>query len=123
MPSLPKRRPWNPKPKPTPTLELETGGNRFVVQGTLAERDALRHTPAGIPILNFRIAHVSQQSEAGASRQVEYELACVAVQEKAQLMSAAALGIGLRLEGFLASRSRVSKQLVLHVDKIEFQQP
>ncbi|HKO87843.1 MAG TPA: primosomal replication protein N [Burkholderiales bacterium] len=95
-------------------------GNRFVVQGRLAERDALRHTPAGVPILNFRIAHASQQMEAGAARQVEFELACVAVEEKAKLLSAAALGSAMLLSGFMALGTRSGRQLVLHVDKIEF---
>lgn len=97
-------------------------GNRFVVQGRLAERDALRHTPAGVPILNFRIAHASQQIEAGANRQVEFELACIAVEEKARLLSAAALGSGMRLTGFVAPSGRSGRQLVLHVHEIEFKE-
>ena len=80
----------------------------------------MRHTPAGVPILSFRIAHASQQPEAGADRQVEFELACVAVEEKARLLSAAALGSEMQLSGFMAAGGRSGRQLVLHVDKIEF---
>jgi len=96
--------------------------NQLVLTGVLIERDALRHTPAGIPVLDFRIAHASTQIEAAVPRQVELELACVAVQERAKLLAGAPLGAALRLSGFLAPKSRSSKQLVLHVQSIEFKE-
>jgi len=64
-------------------------GNQLTLAGTLVARDALRYTPAGVPIVSFRVAHASQQSEAGAARQVEMEMACVAVEERARLIAAA----------------------------------
>ena len=96
--------------------------NQLVLSGRLTERDALRHTPAGIPILNFRIAHASTQIEADTPRQVELELGCVAVQEQAKLIAGASLGVGLQLSGFLTPKSRSSRQLVLHVNTIEFKE-
>lgn len=96
--------------------------NQLVLSGRLTERDALRHTPAGLPILNFRIAHASTQLEANTPRQVELELGCVAVQEQAKLIAGAPLGVGLQLSGFLTPKSRSSRQLVLHVNTIEFKE-
>lgn len=96
--------------------------NQLRLTGRLSERDALRHTPAGIAILNFRIAHISQQREAGTPRQVELEMACKAVEEQARMLAESPLGVSLELSGFIAPRSRSSRQLVLHVNTIEFKE-
>jgi len=41
-----------------------TGANRLTLSGTIAALDALRHTPAGIALVEFVLAHDSQQAEA-----------------------------------------------------------
>ena len=84
------------------------------------ELSVLRYTPAGIPALNFRIAHQSTQEEAGVPRQVECEMACVALGATAQLLAGAKPGDGVKLSGFLAAKSLKSRTPVLHVDTIEF---
>ncbi|OIR00888.1 primosomal replication protein n [mine drainage metagenome] len=91
-----------------------------MLAGSLLELAALRFTPAGIPALNFQIAHASTQSEAGAERQVSCEMACVALGPVAQLLSGARPGDGLRLTGFLSAKSLKSRTPVLHVNAIEF---
>jgi primosomal replication protein N len=91
-----------------------------VLAGRLLEVASLRYTPAGIPALNFRMAHASEQTEAGVSRQVECEMACVALGQMAQLLAGAKPGDALRLTGFLSARSLKSRTLVLHVNAIEF---
>lgn len=95
--------------------------NELTLAGRITERDALRHTPAGIALVNFRIAHVSTQAEAGAARQVNAELNCLAVEEQARLVVAAPLGSAIKVSGFLAAKGRSGKQLVLHVRRIEFE--
>ncbi len=97
-----------------------SAANRLEIDGRLASRDALRHTPAGIPIVSFAVAHRSTQREAGEDRQVDVEIACVAVEELARLVSAGAIGAAVRVAGFLAPRGRSSRQTVLHVNDIEF---
>jgi primosomal replication protein N len=94
--------------------------NRLMLSGQLAAKDALRYTPAGVPILTFSVAHESRQDEAGAAREVALEMACVAVEAAAKTLAAAPLGIGVRLGGFLAPKGRHSRQVVLHVNEIEF---
>jgi primosomal replication protein N len=112
--------------------------NELVIAGQLAERDALRHTPAGVALVNFRIVHASQQVEAGTERQVYAEIACVAAEDEARLVAAAPLGAAVRLTGFVAGKgpagarsgatgdarvgSRSGRQLVLHVTRIEFEE-
>jgi primosomal replication protein N len=94
--------------------------NRLTLSGQLAARDALRYTPAGVAVLAFSVAHESRQNEAGADRDVKLEMGCVAVDAEAKAIAAAPLGIGLRLAGFLAPKGKHSRQVVLHVNEIEF---
>jgi len=97
-----------------------TASNRTELSGTLLERGNLRYTPAGIPVIEFRIAHQSEQIEAAASRRVECEIACVALGPIALLLKESSPGCALTAEGFLASRSLKQKTPVLHVTNIEF---
>lgn len=84
------------------------------------ELGALRHTPAGIPTLEFRLQHSSEQDEAGSRRKVEAEIGAVAFETQARLVAQCAPGREMRLEGFLCAKSQRSKKLVLHVTNIEF---
>ncbi|HSD61653.1 MAG TPA: primosomal replication protein N [Burkholderiales bacterium] len=93
--------------------------NRVVLGGRVAGMGELRHTPAGTPIVEFAVNHVSRQVEAGIARSVECELAAVAVGEMARKAALLAAGTTVRVEGFLASRSRGSRQPVLHVNNFE----
>ena len=86
----------------------------------MAARDALRYTPAGVPILSFSVAHQSRQAEAGADRDVTIEVPCIAVEADAKAIAAAPLGIGVKLAGFLASKGKHRRRLVMHVNEIEF---
>ena len=81
---------------------------------------ALRYTPAGLPALEFKLAHESEQDEAGGRRKVQAELGAVAFDSQARLMAGAKLGVQARFEGFLAAKSKRSQRLVLHVTNIEF---
>ena len=70
--------------------------------------------------LNFRIAHASEQIEAGLPRKVECELQGVALGQTALLLKGTKPGDGVRLTGFLAAKSIQSMQPMLHVERIEF---
>ena len=94
--------------------------NRVTVSGKLIELDALRHTPAGVAVLKFRLQHESSQMEAGGERKVSCEIAAVAFEREARLLAAARLGSSVKVNGFLAARSRSSRTLVLHATQIEF---
>ena len=76
--------------------------------------EPLRHTPAGVPLLHFRLLHRSHQDEAGFRRQVECELSAVAMGEVAVSAAVFKIGQTVRVRGFLNRRSRMSKQIVLH---------
>ena len=87
--------------------------------GELAAMEPLRHTPAGLPLVNFRLAHKSLQIEAGYKRQVGCEVACVALGEAALALSRVAAGTQVKVTGFLNRKNRMSAQLVLHANLTE----
>jgi primosomal replication protein N len=80
----------------------------------------LRYTPAGVPVSEGWLQHSSEQTESGAQRLVEVEIAVLALGEAARWLQAAPLGGAVSVTGFLAARSRNSKTPVLHVNSIEF---
>ena len=80
----------------------------------------LRFTPAGVPVTECVVRHVSEQIEAGSPRRVECEIQAVGLGENANWLQAAAPGALVRLTGFLAAKSQKSRQPRLHITKIEF---
>jgi len=86
---------------------------------SIAEREILRYTPAGIPIVSARLLHSSQQIEAGVPRLVELEIAAIAAGEISGRFNQADLGATFRFTGFLARKNRSSKSLVFHISDFE----
>lgn len=101
-------------------MTRRAAANHIALDGVIAQLGALRHTPAGVPVAEFRLKHASERAEAGGTRKVDIEIDAVAFQAQARLVAGSALGRPLRIEGFLCARSRRSKKPVLHVTKIEF---
>ena len=93
--------------------------NAVELQGEVTEVEPLRHTPAGIPLLHFRLQHRSYQNEAGFSRQVECEMGAVAMGEVALGVARVRVGQKVTVSGFLNRKSRMSRQIILHVTKAE----
>ncbi len=94
--------------------------NRVELAGCLIERLALRYTPAGVPVTECRIRHESEQTEAGSPRRVECEIPAIGLGDAAKWLQAATTGSRVKVTGFLAAKSRNSKQLVLHIEHLEF---
>jgi len=97
----------------------ERGDNSFHCIATLAERDVVRYTPAGIPMVSAILAHTSEQLEAGISRQVGFELRAVAAGTIADRLERAEMGALFRFSGFIARKNRNSKSLVFHLTDFE----
>ncbi len=79
--------------------------------------EAIRYTPAGIPLLSFVLQHASEQTEAGLKRKVGCEVNAVVIGDIAK--SSIQIGDNIKAKGFLAKRSAKSTQLVFHIDKLE----
>lgn len=75
----------------------------------------MRHTPAGIAVLRFRVAHSGSQGEAGRQRQVEVEMEAVAFGDVAEALARVEKGRALKLAGFLDRKGAHGGQLEPHV--------
>lgn len=94
--------------------------NEVVMSGVIRDFDALRYTPAGVPVAEFRLRHASTQQEAGQTRRVALDLPAIAFGVVARRLADAPPGSEVTASGFLALRSQKSAQLVLHANIIEF---
>jgi primosomal replication protein N len=94
--------------------------NRTELSGRISELGALRHTPAGVPVIEFHLQHESENTEAGARRQVRAEVDAIAFDAQARLIAGRPPGSAVRIEGFLCAKSKRSRKLILHVTNIEF---
>ena len=80
--------------------------------------DPVRYTPAGIPALNLKLKHSSEQIEANLKRTIDCEL-------EAKIMGDAALrpikiGDRIKTKGFIGKKSAKSSQLIFHINFIEY---
>ncbi len=82
--------------------------------------DAVRYTPAGIPIVELKISHESSQIEAGRTRSVICEVPAVAAGEGARKLAVSPLGARIQARGFLAHPGKSKVRLVLHINEFEF---
>jgi primosomal replication protein N len=92
--------------------------NRVVLCGQVVEIDEIRYTPAGTPLVKFKVNHTSEQIEGGVARKVECEVEVVALDQVGLAASRLKTGEEVCLDGFLARKHRLGNQLVLHVNKL-----
>ncbi|GKS75716.1 primosomal replication protein N [Acidovorax sp. SUPP950] len=92
--------------------------NHVVLTACIAEAQALRYTPAGLPALDLKLEHGSQQQEAGAQREVKAVVKAIAFGTLAERLARQALGSLWIFRGFLAT-SRNGKGLVFHIQDIQ----
>jgi primosomal replication protein N len=93
--------------------------NQLQLLASIAERDVLRYTPAGIPIVSAKLLHSSEQMEAGVRRLVEFEIAAIAAGDISGRFNHAELGAMFQFTGFLARKNRNSRSLVFHISSFE----
>jgi primosomal replication protein N len=89
------------------------------LEGQLVERDAIRFTPAGVPVLECRLLHRSVQDEAGLPREVEFEIAAVALGDVVSSLDRLVAGTRLVASGFLAPGRKAARSLRLHIQAFE----
>ena len=92
--------------------------NHVALTACIAEVQPLRYTPAGLPALDVRLEHESQQHEAGAVRKVQASVKAIAFGALAERLARQAPGSSWKFQGFLAT-PRNSKTVVLHIQDIQ----
>ena len=92
--------------------------NRLVLSAALAERGALRYTPAGLPALDMVLKHESEVSEDGLPRKVSLEMKAVAIGAITRPAGAMVLGNAAAFAGFLGA-TRNGRGLVFHITALD----
>jgi primosomal replication protein N len=92
--------------------------NRLVLSASLAERAALRYTPAGLPALDLGLKHESEVSEDGQPRKVSMEMRAVAIGAVTRGLLATPLGSMGLYGGFITS-ARNGRGLLFHITSVE----
>jgi primosomal replication protein N len=95
--------------------------NQAALSGSLVEKKAKRYTPAGLPVLEIRLAHETQVLEAGIPRTVQFEVKAKAVGEVAERLEKIALDRRLVIQGFLAPAKLHSNQINFHLTNFELE--
>ncbi|BBL34753.1 primosomal replication protein n [Nitrosomonas stercoris] len=94
--------------------------NQVTISGKIIDRGAVRHTPAGIMVIEFKLRHTSDQEEASMLRSIEFELSVIAMAEMAQKIAQIASETYVELSGFMTKKNRSNNQLILHVLDVKF---
>ena len=79
----------------------------------------LRYTPAAVPVIEGIVAHHSRQPMEGGVKQVQFELQVRFSGDLAHQAQALGVGDWIKLLGFLQSKGRSGKQLMLVVQHYE----
>ena len=93
--------------------------NHFILTAALVAKEALRYTPAGIPVIECQLEHSGEVQEAGSARQVRMSIAAIAIGSIYEKLNQMDLGRVARFSGFLTHKSLRSQRLVFHITHIE----
>jgi len=88
--------------------------NLLILSACIAEVEAMRYTPAGLPALNFRLEHESEVTEAGGQRSVKAAIRAVAFGSQAERLVKQTVGSVWKFTGFIAN-ARQGKSVVFHI--------
>jgi primosomal replication protein N len=89
--------------------------NQFVLDAEVIEAEALRHTPAGVPVISLKLRHESAQEEEGKPGTAQFEMSAVAFGDTALELSRIQPGQALSVKGFMNRKNRFSEYPVLHI--------
>ncbi len=97
--------------------------NIFSLEARIIERDPVRYTPAGIPLVECVLEHASEVIEAGAKRKVDMTLSAITIGECSGALADYPLGKIACFVGFLAPRSLRVRSVRFHITQIEVVEP
>ncbi len=93
--------------------------NKLKLSGSVVQCGEVRHTPAGIPVVELRIQHESLQVEANGQRQIRLVAEAVVIGPLANMAATLKVDDKVVISGFLAQRSQKNERLVIHVSELQ----
>jgi primosomal replication protein N len=91
--------------------------NQLVLTARIIERAAMRYTPAGLPVVDVRLAHESTVLQDGQPRQISFEMHASALGALAGRLERLAVGSTVEVHGFLG-KLRNGRGVLLHIDQL-----
>ncbi|BDT78543.1 primosomal replication protein N [Polynucleobacter yangtzensis] len=93
--------------------------NHFTLTAILVSKDAIRFTPAGIPVMHCQLEHSGQASEVGVARKIWMNVEAITIGPIQKDLERMDLGTEAVFEGFLAPKTLRNQRLVFHITHIQ----
>ncbi|QKM60952.1 primosomal replication protein N [Polynucleobacter arcticus] len=93
--------------------------NHFTLTAFLVSKDAIRFTPAGIPVMHCQLEHSGEVSEVGTARKIQMNVEAIAIGPIQKGLEQMDLGAKAVFEGFLAPKTLRNQRLVFHITHIQ----
>lgn len=93
--------------------------NQLQLAARIIEREALRYTPAGIPLVSAKLLHSLKQQNDEILQMINFEITAIAAGKISERFNQAELGNNFLFSGFLTRKSHKSKTLVFHIVDFE----
>jgi primosomal replication protein N len=97
---------------------VERSSNRLILTASLIAKDAIRYTPAGLPVVHCQLQHDGEVTEAKQIRQVRMSLEAIAIGDIHHEIAKMNIGASAVFEGFLTQKTLRNERLVFHITKI-----
>jgi primosomal replication protein N len=93
--------------------------NHFTLTAILVSKDAIRFTPAGIPVMHCQLEHSGEVNEVGIVRKIQMSIEAIAIGPIQRGLEQMDLGTKAVFEGFLAAKSLRNQRLIFHITHIQ----
>jgi primosomal replication protein N len=93
--------------------------NHFTLTAILVSKDAIRFTPAGIPVMHCQLEHSGEVTEVGIARKIQMNVDAIAIGPIHKGLEQMDLGAEAVFAGFLAAKSLRNQRLVFHITHIQ----
>lgn len=98
---------------------MQAAHNYWKLQACIEEVKALRHSPAGIPILDCVLMHTSEAVEADNKRLVQARIQAVVLGDVARQLQQYGVGLQAVFSGFMSTpinqRNRRMSSVIFHI--------
>ncbi|MBJ7503127.1 MAG: primosomal replication protein N [Polynucleobacter sp.] len=85
----------------------------------MVSKDAIRFTPAGLPVMHCQLEHVGEASEVAMPRKIQMSVEAIAIGPVQGALEQMNLGSVAVFEGFLAPKTLRNQRLVFHITHIQ----
>jgi primosomal replication protein N len=93
--------------------------NHLTLTAILVSKDAIRFTPAGIPVMHCQLEHSGQVNEVGVPRKIQMSVEAITIGPIQKDLERMDLGTQAVFEGFLAPKTLRNQRLVFHITHIQ----